>query len=343
MDTDRSLTPVTPSPDAMAVLAHQADRAAEQTVLARYQARKAEQTLRRQAADIALFETYLASAGVLVDDMTHDLAAWSSITHGLVEGFNLWQLAQGYAIGSVNVRLATVKTYASLAFSARFITSEAWSLISTIKGFRQAEGRNQDDKRPQTRRPLAKKAEPTTLTAEQAARLKQEHKDTLKGRRDKLLMCLLIEHGLRCGELAVLNVSDINLAAGTLTFYRHKVDMVQTHELERNSLLAAIAYLEQGPGEGPLFTSSLQGEQRRAAKARIDERTICARVAALGRKIGLEKLSPHDLRHYWAFDAMRNGTGIDRLQDAGGWSSPAMPLHYAKASGIANKGVKITL
>lgn len=344
MDTSRSLTPVIPS---MAGLAHHADRAAEQTTLARYQARKAAHTLRRQAADIALFETFLNEVdtasqlhhGELAVHMAHDLAAWSGVSHGLVEAWLLWQLSQGYAIGSINVRLATVKTYASLAFTARYLSSEAYSLIRTVKAFRQAEGRNQDDKRTETRRPLSKKAEPTMLNSDQAARLKSEHKDTAKGHRDKLLMCLLIEHGLRCGEIAALDVSDIDPAAGTLTFYRHKVDMVQTLQLESNSLLAALAYLKQGPQEGPLFTSSL----RSAEKVRIDERTICARVASLGRKIGLEKLSPHDLRHYWAMDAMRNGTSVDRLQDAGGWSSPAMPLHYAKASGIANRGVKITV
>lgn len=342
MDSNRSLTPVIPS---MAGLAHVADRAAEQSVLARYRDRKAAHTLRRQAADIALFEKFLneAAKSVSAVNMAHDLAAWSGITHGLIEAFNLWQLSHGYAIGSVNVHLATIKTYASLAFSARYMSSEDYSLIRAVKGFRQAEGRNQDDKRTETRRPLSKKAEPTMLNSDQAASLKSEHKDTTKGRRDKLLMCLLIEHGLRCGELAALDVSDIDQATGTLTFYRHKVDMIQTLQLESQSLLAALAYLKQGPQEGPLFTSSLNGELRQAAKARIDERTICARVASLGRKIGLVKLSPHDLRHYWAMDAMRNGTSVDRLQDAGGWSSPAMPLHYAKSAGIANRGVKITL
>lgn len=36
--------------------------------------------------------------------------------------------------------------------------------------------------------------------------------------------------------------------------------------------------------------------------------------------------------------ASRNGTPIRNLQDAGGWSSPAMP-RYAQAQEIANEGV----
>jgi integrase len=37
-------------------------------------------------------------------------------------------------------------------------------------------------------------------------------------------MCLLLEHGLRVGEVARLQVSDVDLKAGELRFYRPKVD-----------------------------------------------------------------------------------------------------------------------
>ncbi len=55
--------------------------------------------------------------------------------------------------------------------------------------------------------------------------------------------------------------------------------------------------------------------------------------------IGLKGLSAHDCWHYWATQAARNGTAIDRLKDAGGWSSPAMPLRYIEAAMVANDGV----
>jgi hypothetical protein len=32
---------------------------------------------------------------------------------------------------------------------------------------------------------------------------------------------------------------------------------------------------------------------------------------------------------------------IDGLQDAGGWSSPAMPLRYVEAAKVANEGVRV--
>jgi hypothetical protein len=32
---------------------------------------------------------------------------------------------------------------------------------------------------------------------------------------------------------------------------------------------------------------------------------------------------------------------IDRLQDAGGWNSPAMPLRYVEVAKISNDGVNL--
>ena len=73
----------------------------------------------------------------------------------------------------------------------------------------------------------------------------------------------------------------------------------------------------------------------------MSERAITARVRELGAAVGAAGLSAHDLRHAWATRAARNGTPLDRLQDAGGWSSPAMPLRYVEAARVANEGVRV--
>lgn len=324
-------------PGYLEMLGSAANHAAAQSVLQDYQARKAQETLRRQKADIALFETYLAHAGLVLSDMASELASWSGVTWGLVEGFNRWQLSEGYSIGSIGTHLATVKAYAELAVKSGHLDRQEFTLIKTVKGFKASEGRNIDEKREQTRRPDAKKAEPTPITLDQARALKQQP-DTKKGRRDSLVMCLLLDLGLRCGEISDLNVSSIDLQAGTLKFYRHKVHKWQTLNLERDSLLAARAYLADcnQDQDKPLFAGPCSGQ-------RMSERTINARVATLARKIGIESLCPHDGRHYWATNATRTGTDVKSLQDAGGWSSPAMPLRYAASSKIANAGVKLTV
>ncbi|MEZ4672775.1 MAG: hypothetical protein R2932_00830 [Caldilineaceae bacterium] len=59
-----------------------------------------------------------------------------------------------------------------------------------------------------------------------------------------LLMCLLLDHGLRVGEVADLTVDAFNLKAGKLVFYRDKVEKTQTHKLTADTLWAIRNYIE---------------------------------------------------------------------------------------------------
>jgi len=327
--------PVSP----IAAIGEQANRAAAAHMFGEYRARRAAHTLRRQDADLALFEQFLHSTGATVGDLACDVDAWAGVSWGLVAAFVRWQLLQGYAIGSVNVRLATVKAYAKLAMYAGVIPVGEYAMIKTVGGYRHAEGRNLDATRAITRK-STKKAMSATLTSAQAAQLKQQP-HTAQGRRDTLLLCLLLDHGLRVGELAALTVEAIDLSTGTFTFYRPKVHKTQTHKLSADALRAAFAYVRHdAPTSGPLLLGSRKDG---SLQGTMSERAITERVRVLGRLVGVDGLSPHDLRHHWATVAMRNGTDVKSLQDAGGWSSPAMPLRYAESAAIANQGVKLDL
>ena len=73
----------------------------------------------------------------------------------------------------------------------------------------------------------------------------------------------------------------------------------------------------------------------------MNRHAISKRVRKLGEDIGIDGLSAHDCRHYWATQAVHKGTDIIALRDAGGWSSLAMPSRYVEAGIIANSGVKL--
>jgi len=60
----------------------------------------------------------------------------------------------------------------------------------------------------------------------------------------------------------------------------------------------------------------------------------CVRVFFLRRGWGC------NCQHYWASQAAKN-TPLQRLQDAGGWSSYAMPLRYIESAKISNEGVQL--
>lgn len=258
------------------------------------------------------------------------------MTWGLVEAFRNWMVAQGDAVGSINVRLSTVKAYAKLATKAGVLSAEELAMIRTVAGYAHKEARRIDERRETSRRGR-KKSAAVRISQKQAKKLKTQP-DTPQGRRDALLMCLLLDHGLRVGEVAKLQVSDIDLKEGEIRFLRPKVDKVQTHKLSADTLRALHAWFDSGDA---LRTGSvLRGSRKGGAltNSGMSERSITERVRVLGEAVGLEGLSAHDCRHYWATYWARK-VDVLRLQEAGGWSSLAMPRRYVEDSEIANEGM----
>ena len=103
-----------------------------------------------------------------------------------------------------------------------------------------------------------------------------------------------------------------------MTFYREKVDLVQTHKLTRDTLRALVAYLtiDAPPAAaGPLLLGSRKDGTLAAG---MSTRAINKRVGVLGTAIGIVNLSPHDCRHCWTTAAIRGGSDIKSAQKGGG-------------------------
>lgn len=323
-----------------------ANRAAAAWAFADYRGRKAANTLRNHDAALDLFATFLRNHDAAVDQLdaaalASDPAAWHGVTWGMVEGFKLDMLNKGYAIGAVNNRLSTIRVYAGLASKAGAIPADDLTLIKAVNGYGVTEGKRVDERRPRSR-VGAKKAAAVGLTLDQARRLKRPADDTGQAARDALIMTLLLDHGLRVGELAGLEVEVLDLDAGMMTFYRPKVDMTQTHRLTAAALTAARRYLAMRPTGAPAGLWVASDRRGRLLPRPMSERAISKRVELLGAGVEAAGLSPHDCRHYWATSAAAAGTGVFSLRDAGGWSSVAMPARYVEAAAIANEGVLLT-
>jgi integrase len=324
--------------EAPLVLAGQAaDKAAASGEFADYRERKAANTLRAQDADLALFARFLELAGAGGGDLLEP-EAWRGVSWGIVSGFVRGLVAEGHAIASINRALATIRTYAKLATQAGAVDPQALALIRTVSGYSTKEGKRLDEGREKARTGR-KKPEAVSISQTVAAALKSQP-ETPRGARDALLMCLLLDHGLRVGEVALLHWSDIDAENQHLTFYRPKVDKIQIHKLTGATRCALERYRAYVPFyEGALLRPFNKGG--RIQEGGLTESSIARIVRRLGAAAGLEDLSPHDCRHYWATTLTRKGVQIKALQDAGGWSSPAMPLRYAESARIANEGAEV--
>jgi integrase len=183
-------------------------------------------------------------------------AAWHGVTWGLVEGFVRWLLNQGYSVASINNRLSAVKVYARLAARAGVLAAEEHALIREVRGYGGTEGKRVDARRTKSR-VGHKKDEALVLTAEQARLLKSRHAPTPQGIRDRLLICLLLDLGLRASEVAALRVEDF-AEPGHVTVYRQKTDSVDRMELSADILKALVAYAPYQRKEGLLLVLSIK-------------------------------------------------------------------------------------
>lgn len=349
---DQALTTIEHQPAAVAVAGQFANDAAASWVFTDYRSRKADNTLSTHTAALNLFADMLreveqaaaSKANRRPQDtptgaaMGNHPQAWQGVTWGLVEAFKKWLLGTGYSIGTINQRLSVVRTYAKLASKAGVIPAHELTLIAAVGGYGSTEGKRINERRP-VARVGAKKAAAVPLSLDQARQLKRPLDDTPQAARDALIMCLLLDHGLRLGEVAKLEVDGIDLEAGVMVFYRPKVDKVQTHKLTADTLQAARRYLNLRPSEAGsgLFVAS--DRRGRLLPLPMTSRAISKRAKKLGWLLGVAGLSPHDGRHYWATEAAANKTDVFSLRDAGGWSSIAMPSRYVEAAAVANEGV----
>lgn len=311
-----------------------ADEAAARTNVDRYLRGKAENTRKAQDQDLAAFSAFLADVTGEQLDLSQ-VEAWRPVTHGLVAAFVEQQLKDGYAIATIARRLATVKKRANLAYQAGILTFEQHALLKAVTAPTGTEGKRIDVQRDVTRR-STKKPEPVTLTADQVSALKQQP-DTPQGRRDAVVVTLLLELGLRVGELCALEVNSFD--GDTVKVYRKKVDKTQTHRLTPDALAAVRRWLAtDAPKTGKLLRGSRKGGN--LTHTGLTERAAYDVVRRCGTAIGVDTLSPHDLRHTWATRAAA-GSNVFALRDAGGWASLDMPNRYVAAGTIANEGITL--
>jgi len=351
-----------------------ANRIAGQNIFQRYLSEKSANTIKRHARDLELFAEYLLDVGLELEngaDFQTNPAAWRGVTWGIVEGFVQWQLGEGYAIASVNARLSTVKVYAQMAVKADVIAREEGMLIQTVKGYSRASGQNVDAQREQTRmdevtyaykpehrrrsvvvtRRSTKKQKATLVDEETAVSLKQPRNPSPQAHRDALLMCLLLDHGLRASEVALLKVSDIDLSTGEMRFYRPKVKGTAhewtTHKLTPQTGEIAAHYVgTHYPSallpDGPLILATTRllkdGEGGELLPEGLNRVRISERVAWLGKQLGLpKKLSAHDCRHTCATKMARLGYTVDELMAWFGWTSAQTAMRYVTAVDVKKR------
>lgn len=199
---------------------------------------------------------------------------------------------------TVNQRLAAIRKLAREAALNGWLPAEAAAGIEQVPGARQRGTRAGN-----------------WLTREQAqALLDLPDGNTLKGKRDRALLALLVGCGLRRSEAARLTLADIQRREGRPVI----ADLAGKHGRVRT--VPVPLWVQQaiddwtaaaGIGEGFVFRS--MNRHGRIAGASLSPQAVFDLVAGYGRKLGL-RINAHDARRTCAKLCRASGSDLEQIQ-----------------------------
>jgi integrase/recombinase XerD len=145
-------------------------------------------------------------------------------------------------------------------------------------------------------------------------------------RRNRALMLVMLDTGLRVSELARLEMRDLNLEEGTLavrpfqTGLKSKARLVFMGKSSRKALWTYLTEREGAGSTSPLF-STIQG-------APLNRTSIRNIVLRIGERAQVTGVTPHRFRHTFAIEYLRGSGDIFSLQRILGHSSLEMVKRY---------------
>ena len=254
-----------------------------------------DQTLRAYRRDLEDFRVFVAAETVTAA-VAQLLACNGGEANALTLTYRAHLLGRALAPATINRRMAALRSLVKLA---RLIGAVGWSLDAAnvrTEAYRDTRGPGRDGFRAL----LAAQGDsslPTVL-------------------RDRAILRLLYDLGLRRGEVVALDTKDLDLTEGIVRVVgkgrREKAPLTLASPT-RHALAAWIAV--RGTAEGPLFTSF---DRARKGTGRLTDNAVYRMVRGLGDQAGI-RARPHGLRHSAITEACKAaqsaGIGLEEVLD----------------------------
>lgn len=212
-----------------------------------------------------------------------------------------------------------------LGLSAKTLLN-AWTALSSLWTWAESDAEVRHVIRGKVKRPSYRRPQVEPFTEEEVRKLLAacDHMrawDRRNGRyvdgdrptavRDRAMLLMMVDCGLRVSELTGLNVGDYDPKRGQITIRHGKGDKKRVINVANVARQAMWKYLrERGATKAvdePLFVSGTGG--------RMDRTAVRAIVMRAGERAGVAKAHPHRFRHTFAVNFLRNGGNPLALQD----------------------------
>jgi integrase/recombinase XerC len=217
--------------------------------------------------------------------------------------------AQGQSRATAARKLASIRTFLRYLRREELIDQDPGTLVAT---------------------PKREVRMPAHLSEREMAALIDAPVDSPLGRRDRAILELFYASGLRLGELAGLDLDDLNLG-GRMVRVLGKGGKQRLVPFNQSAAKAIRAYLADrealvAPGRGrarrdPLFVNYRGGR----LTVRSVDRLVRRHVAASGTRAGI---SPHALRHSFATHLLQRGADLRAIQELLGHSRLSTTQRY---------------
>lgn len=145
----------------------------------------------------------------------------------------------------------------------------------------------------------------------------------LVGKRDKAMILVLLDSGVRAMELLSIQLSEIDTLSGQVYINQGKGRKSRYVYLGEKSRRAVRQYLRLRRDRGSHLWIKRDGDPL-TYSGLVDMLTHRAKQARV------PKPSIHSFRYFFALTALRNGMDVFSLQKAGGWASMAVMRRYLK-------------
>ncbi|MBS1826209.1 MAG: tyrosine-type recombinase/integrase [Acidobacteria bacterium] len=237
----------------------------------------------------------------------------TGFTKATVQSYRVHLLSAGRSASTVNVRMSAIRRLAAEAADNGLMAPELASGVGRVKGVKREGVRTGN-----------------WLTVGQAEELvNAPDPDTLKGKRDRALLAILIGCGLRREEAATLTLEHIQQrdARWVIVDMKGKGGRVRTVPMPSWSKAAMDVWTAAaGFTSGRVFRPVNKGD--RLSGGQMTAQSIFETVKKYAAEIGVANIAPHDLRRTFAKLAHRGRAALEQIQLSLGHASVQTTERY---------------